>query len=115
MTDRASLLAAHCRHLGPEAALRDATLDAALAALPGWRAVDGALERRYEFVDYYDTIAFVNALAYVVHREDHHPDLAIGYNRCTVRFNTHSAGGITANDLICAAKTDALYEQRAGA
>jgi len=68
--------------------------------------------RSYDFADYYETIAFVNALAFMVHREDHHPDLVVTYNRCTVRFSTHSARGITENDLICAAKADAIFDQR---
>ena len=55
----------------------------------------------------------MNALAWIVHAEDHHPNLAVGYNRCEVRFSTHSAGGITDNDFICAAKADAIYAQRA--
>jgi 4a-hydroxytetrahydrobiopterin dehydratase len=113
--DRAGLVAAHCRHLGPDDALRGAALDAALATLPGWRLADGAIERRFEFADYHATMSFVNALAHMVHREDHHPDLLVSYNRCTVRFNTHSAGGITDNDLVCAAKADAIFEQRYGA
>ena len=69
---------------------------------------DGAIERRYDFADFHQTMAFVNALAWIAHREDHHPDLALGYNRCVVRFNTHSVGGISINDFICAAKVDAL-------
>ncbi len=53
-------------------------------------------------------MAFVNALAWIAHTEDHHPDLQVGYYRCTVRFSTHSVGGISVNDFICAAKADAL-------
>ena len=54
----------------------------------------------------------MNALAWVVHGEDHHPELVVGYDRCEVRFNTHSVGGITIFDFICAAKADAIYEGR---
>ena len=54
------------------------------------------------------TMAFVNAVAWIAHREDHHPDLLVSYNRCTVRFNTHSVGGLSINDFICAAKVDGL-------
>jgi 4a-hydroxytetrahydrobiopterin dehydratase len=79
-----------------------------LAAAPGWALVDGAIQKRYDFADYHRTMAFVNALAWVAHQEDHHPDLLVSYNRCTVRFNTHSVGGISVNDFICAAKLDAL-------
>lgn len=84
-------------------------IEAQLAELPGWALRDGALERVFAFRDYYDTIAFVNALAWIVHREDHHPDLQVGYSRCTVRWSTHSVGGVSENDFICAAKTDAVY------
>lgn len=79
-----------------------------LAQAPGWAWVDGAIQKRYDFTDFHRTMAFVNAVAWVAHAEDHHPDLAVSYNRCTVRFNTHSVGGISVNDFICAAKVDAL-------
>jgi len=75
---------------------------------PSWALVDGAIQKRFDFADYHRTMAFVNAVAWVAHVEDHHPDLAVSYNRCTVRFNTHSVGGISINDFICAAKVDAL-------
>jgi 4a-hydroxytetrahydrobiopterin dehydratase len=68
----------------------------------------GAIEKTFAFKNYYETIAFVNALAWICHTQDHHPELAVSYNRCVVRFNTHSVGGISINDFICAAKTDAL-------
>ena len=74
----------------------------------GWHLKDGSIEKTYSFKNYYETIAFVNALAWVCNTEDHHPDLAVSYSRCVVRFNTHSVGGISINDFICAAKTDAL-------
>ncbi len=67
-----------------------------------------AIQRSFRFSNYYQTIAFVNALAWVAHREDHHPDLEVGYNRCLVRFSTHSVGGLSENDFICAARIDAL-------
>jgi 4a-hydroxytetrahydrobiopterin dehydratase len=79
-----------------------------LVDAPSWALVDGAIQKRYDFADYHRTMAFVNAVAWVAHAEDHHPDLLVGYNRCTVRFNTHSVGGISVNDFICAAKVDAL-------
>ena len=53
-------------------------------------------------------MAFVDALAWMCHVEDHHPDLAVRFDHCVVRFSTHSAGGISVNDFICAAKADAL-------
>ena len=66
------------------------------------------LRRIFHFKNYYHTIAFVNALAWIAHQEDHHPDLEVSYNRCVVHFSTHSIGGISENDFICAAKLDAL-------
>lgn len=100
-------LAGHCRPMhGPP--LAAAELAVHLARVPAWTVVDGMLQRRFVFADFHRTMAFVNAVAWIAHREDHHPDLVVGYDRCTVRYTTHSAGGITLNDFICAAKVDAL-------
>jgi len=79
-----------------------------LGEVDGWTLQDGAIEKTFGFDDYHHTMAFVNAVAWIAHAEDHHPDLAVSYNRCVVRFNTHSVGGISINDFICAAKVDAL-------
>ena len=81
-----------------------------LADAPGWALVDGAIQKRYDFADYHRTMAFVNAVAWVAHAEDHHPDLLVGYNRCTVRFNTHDVNGISVSDFFCAAAVDALLQ-----
>lgn len=108
----AQLLSRHCVPAGPHDALDADALSRQLPVLPRWALVGGALQATYRFADWWETIAFVNALAWVVHREDHHPDLAVGYDRCTVRWNTHSAGGVTVNDLVCAARTDAVYDTR---
>jgi 4a-hydroxytetrahydrobiopterin dehydratase len=91
-----------------------AAVKAQLRELPDWSTSEGALQRSFKFANYYETMAFLNALAYVVHREDHHPDIAYGYNQATVRFNTHSVKGISLNDFICAAKCDAVYDARVG-
>lgn len=79
-------------------------------AAQGWKLIDGALEKAIAFPDFHATMAFVNALAWVAHREDHHPDLAVSYGRCTVRFNTHDVGGISVSDFHCAAAVDALLK-----
>ncbi|MGE5666287.1 MAG: 4a-hydroxytetrahydrobiopterin dehydratase [Betaproteobacteria bacterium] len=105
----ADLLVARCHPLEGGTALDAAAVEAQLGVLPAWRLNEGALERRYAFRNYYETMAFANALAWIVHAEDHHPDLALSYDRCTVRFTTHSVGGISINDFICAAKADAVY------
>ncbi|KPF50866.1 hypothetical protein IP87_03255 [beta proteobacterium AAP121] len=103
-----TLAALHCQPLEGQPPMPAAQIDTHLAAAPGWALVEGAIQKRYDFADYHRTMAFVNAVAWVAHVEDHHPDLLVSYNRCTVRFNTHSVGGISINDFICAAKLDAL-------
>lgn len=112
MRSRQALLASRCRPLA-SGGLSDSEVAAQLSVIPDWKVVHGAIARTFRFPDYYETIAFVNALAWVVHAEDHHPELAVGYDRCEVRFSTHSVGGISGNDFICAAKADAIYAQRA--
>ena len=81
-----------------------------LKQLKGWIVEDGKLVKVYPFTNYYQTMAFVNALAWISHREDHHPDLAVGYNQCKVTYSTHAIGGLSENDFICAAKCDALVD-----
>ena len=65
---------------------------------------------KLEFKNYYHTTAFINALVYLAHREDHHPDVSFGYKTCSVRYTTHAVGGLSENDFICAAKVDALLD-----
>ena len=77
----------------------------------GWRLIDGALEKTYAFKNYHQTIGFVNALAFIANSEDHHPDLAVSYSKCVVRFNTHDVNGISVSDFFCASKVDALLGQ----
>jgi 4a-hydroxytetrahydrobiopterin dehydratase len=74
----------------------------------GWKLIDGALEKHWKFANFHETMAFVNAVAWIAHREDHHPDIALGYNRCSLRFNTHDVNGISISDFFCAAAVDAL-------
>jgi 4a-hydroxytetrahydrobiopterin dehydratase len=80
-----------------------------LKQLKAWIIEDGKLVKLYAFKNYYETMAFVNALAWISHREDHHPDLQVGYNKCRVEYSTHAIGGLSENDFICAAKADALF------
>jgi 4a-hydroxytetrahydrobiopterin dehydratase len=81
-----------------------------IKALKGWALIDGKLSKSYAFRNYHETMAFVNATAWVSHREDHHPDLLVGYNQCRVDYITHAIGGLSENDFICAAKIDALLD-----
>lgn len=95
---------------GAEHRLAPERADALLAQLREWSIVeDGqAITRTFRFPDYYRTMAFVNALAWIAHEQDHHPDLGVHYDRCVVRYSTHDVGGLSDNDFICAAKADAL-------
>lgn len=93
-------------------ALTASAIVTGLARLEGWAlGGDGAalaIEKTYQFDNYFETIAFVNALAFIAHAQDHHPVLWVHYDRCTVRFNTHDVGGISSTDLDCAGQIDAL-------
>ena len=80
-----------------------------LRQVKGWMVENGRLVKVYPFSNYYQTMAFVNALAWISHREDHHPDLLVGYNQCKVVYSTHAIGGLSENDFICAAKCDELF------
>ncbi|GAB3385007.1 4a-hydroxytetrahydrobiopterin dehydratase [Lysobacter fragariae] len=111
MSDLVPLAQAHCLpRRGSEHKLSEARVRELLPQTPGWElAEEGhALTKTFAFHNYYETMAFVNALAYMAHREDHHPDLGVHYNRCVVRFSTHDVGGLSENDFICAAHTEAL-------
>ncbi len=111
MNDLVPLAQAHCiPRRGSEHRLSPARTRELQPEVPGWELVeDGhALTKTFTFPDYYRTMAFVNALAFMAHREDHHPDLGVHYNRCVVRYSTHDVGGLSENDFICAAKAEAL-------
>lgn len=109
------LLNKHCRHL--DTGLDDTQIREHLAAVDGWSLQERKIVKSFQFKNYYETLAFVNAIAYVIHAEDHHPELVVTYNRCIARFDTHSVnggrGGISENDFICAAKIDALFQATA--
>ncbi len=79
-----------------------------LKEVSGWAVANGELRKTFKFKNYYESMAFVNATAWISHQENHHPDMEVGYNRVTMRYSTHSVGGLTENDFICAAKVEAL-------
>ena len=90
--------------------LTDAQIQPLLNGVPGWVLENGGITKTFRFRNYHETIAFVNAMAWISHREDHHPDLQVGYNQCKVSYVTHALQGLSENDFICAAKVDALLE-----
>ena len=82
-----------------------------LKQLDGWTLKGNIIDKTFEFKNYYQTMAFVNAVVWVAHTEDHHPDLEVSYRFCRVRYTTHAVGGLSENDFICAAKVSALVPE----
>ncbi len=106
---KCDLTAKHCVPCeGGTPPLADEQADAMLAGLDGWTREGNEITKTFEFRNYYQTIAFVNASAYISHQENHHPDLLVGYKTCKVTYTTHAIGGLSENDFICAAKLDGL-------
>ena len=108
MTSEAARALAARRCQPGAAQLPAAEVRSHLEALPGWTLAGGAIAKTFRFPGYSQTIAFVNAVAGIAQREDHHPDLSVHYDHCVVTWSTHSAGGVTMNDIICAAQVDEL-------
>jgi 4a-hydroxytetrahydrobiopterin dehydratase len=104
-----TLVMERCQHI-PEGtpALSDHDRGHLLSHAEGWEIADDQLSKTFQFEDHYQTMAFVNAVAWVSHREDHHPEMVVGYDTCLVAYVTHSIGGLSENDFICAANVDHL-------
>ena len=100
----------------PRHAMGPTQIIARLAALPGWKlhgdGADVAIEKTFRFKDFLHTMAFVNALAYLAEQHNHHPEVLLRYNSCSVRFNTHEVQGISVSDFACAEQVDALAAPR---
>ena len=96
-------------------ALTGPQIVAKLSQLQGWRlSGDGAelaIEKTFAFKGYLQTIAFVNAVAFLAEQCDHHPELRVAYKTCTVHWHTHDVRGLSHSDFECAAKVDALIDQ----
>lgn len=102
----------NCREIPKGTApMPDAELQKHLAGLPGWsQTEDGkAIAKAFKFKNFCETMSFVNAVAHIANTQDHHPDLAVSYSACRVQYNTHTVGGISENDLICAARIERLF------
>ncbi|MGB8518139.1 MAG: 4a-hydroxytetrahydrobiopterin dehydratase [Gallionella sp.] len=106
-TDLASKSCQPCT--GGMAALSQPEIDKLLPKLQDWQQYDRLICKTYHFKNYYQTMAFVNAIAWLSHREDHHPDLIVKYKECRVEYTTHAIHGLSENDFICAAKVEALH------
>ncbi len=94
---------------GGVAPLKQDEVGRLLSQLQGWELAGGKIGKTFSFTNHYQVMAFVNAAAWISHREDHHPDMSVGYNTCRVEYMTHAIGGLSENDFICAAKLDALF------
>jgi len=105
-----TLLSCQACKAGESPLLAQSEIDRLLHQLPGWMQAGNTIVKTYPFKNYYQTLAFVNASAWVSHREDHHPDLNVGFNQCKVTYTTHAVNGLTLNDFICASKLDNLLD-----
>ncbi|NJD25920.1 MAG: 4a-hydroxytetrahydrobiopterin dehydratase [Betaproteobacteria bacterium] len=109
MNDTCDLAGKRCRPCeGGIPPLDDGAASDLLATLPGWTRDGPRIAKTYPFANHYEAMAFVNAVAWVSHCEDHHPDLAVGYRDVRVSYTTHAIGGLSDNDFICAAKIEKL-------
>jgi 4a-hydroxytetrahydrobiopterin dehydratase len=105
---------------GARRALSATEIVAKLVEIPGWMLDGGggsaddmvAIQKTFRFANYLETMSFVNAVAFIAERHDHHPDMSVHFNRCVVRFNTHDVNGISITDIECAAEVDALVKPR---
>ncbi len=101
----------HCTPCkGDTAAITRKAAQATLMQISGWALNDDGtmISRRFRFKNFHETMAFVNAMAWIAHAQDHHPDFSTGYKHCLVNYTTHAIGGLSENDFICAAKVTAL-------
>lgn len=111
MSETIDLTNAHCEACeGIGQALSENQIEQLLPQVKQWEVIDNAtkLYKEFKFKDFYQTMAFVNAIAWIANQENHHPDLSVGYNYCHVEYSTHALGGLSQNDFICAAKIDKL-------
>jgi 4a-hydroxytetrahydrobiopterin dehydratase len=90
------------------AALSPDKIQQHLKDVPGWTIANNELTRTFKFKNYHESMAFVNATAWISNQEDHHPDIELGYDTVKMRNSTHSAGGLTENDFRCATRVNAL-------
>ena len=103
-----------CQHIAKGSPAMDAAqISQHLPAIPGWHNNnDLSIEQDFTFSDYYQTMAFVNAVAFIAHQCDHHPDLEVGYNHCKITYTTHAVNGLSINDFICAYRINQLVADK---
>jgi len=98
-----------CRPLsGAQHRLDDPTVAMWLPLLPGWARENGGIAKTFRFTGYEAAMLFVNGVAWLAQRQNHHPELQVSYNTVHVAYSTHDVGGLSRNDFICAAKIEAM-------
>lgn len=110
-TTQCKLSSKHCKPCeGGVVAMQKDQAQELLGNLPEWQlsADSKSIVRRFEFKGFNKTMSFINAMAWIVNNEKHHPDVSYGYNYCEVTFMTHAIDGLSENDFICASKIDGL-------
>ena len=111
MSTEHDLSSRHCKPCeGGVLPMTNKQAQSSLQQVEGWELSEDArmISRRFGFKNFYETVAFINAMAWIANTENHHPDFSAGYNHCLVNFTTHAIDGLSENDLICAAKLNQL-------
>lgn len=104
------LIQSHCQSRKDEPVLAESRVKELTDAVDGWTVADDgkSISKAFKFGNFYETLGFVTAIGWMANRQDHHPELEVGYGHCTVHWSTHDVGGLSVNDFICAAKVDAI-------
>ena len=113
MTILQELLNAKCEEISAkDKGLIIPTIESNLSELDGWNTPlnYATIEKTFSFKNYYQTVHFVNAVTWLAQKEDHHPEICFGYNQCKITLTTHAIKGLSLNDMIMAAKINALLE-----
>lgn len=111
MPSTSELAEKHCKPCeGKMPAMKEAEIRQKLHEIKAWAYENGQITKNFEFKNYDETVAFINAVAWIARREDHHPEISFGYKQCKVTYSTHAVKGISENDFICAAKIDQLLK-----
>lgn len=79
-----------------------------LASLPGWKRAGKSIRKQFELADFVESMGFVQKVALLAQRADHHPDIELRWNLVTLTLATHSEGGLTERDFKLAAEIEAL-------
>ena len=104
----------HCLDKSSSQLLTQERVNQYLSEIQQWNISENQqnISRTFKLKNYKKTVQFVNAIATIADQENHHPDITFGYNTCNVIYSTHSAGGITLFDFICASQIDQVFSKK---